>query len=30
MDAELQTLIFSTSQAGDPVNVNCPGAIEMV
>ena len=26
MDAELQTLIFSTSQAGDPVNVNCPGS----
>lgn len=23
---ERQTLIFSTSQAGDPVNVNCPGS----
>lgn len=23
---EVQTLIFSTSQAGDPVNVNCPGS----
>ena len=26
LNANLQTLIFSTSQAGDPVNVNCPGS----